>query len=102
MRERTRPSFVDPTGGPHMDRKFEQSLWAEARAIAARHGRSGASDAADDLAQELVVAALEAGGGARPPGAWLERVGRNAAIARRRPERRRGEPAAALPAPSRP
>jgi RNA polymerase sigma-70 factor (ECF subfamily) len=85
-----------------MTRESEQHLWAEARAIAARHGRTGASDAADDLAQELVVAALEAGGAARRPGAWLERVGRNAVIDRWRSERRRGELAAALPAPTAP
>jgi RNA polymerase sigma factor (sigma-70 family) len=66
-----------------MDRK----LWAEARAIAARRD----PQAADDLAQELIVAALEKGGGAARPGAWLERVGRNAAIDRWRVARRRQE-----------
>ncbi len=41
-----------------MDREPEWTWWHEAREIARRHAR-GASDAADDLAQELAVAALE-------------------------------------------
>ena len=39
----------------------------------------------------LVVAALERGAAAENPGAWLERVGRNAAIDRWRVQRRRDE-----------
>src|SRR4051794_38304786 len=67
------------------------SWWSQARAIAARVARRGASDAADDLAQDLAVRALEAGAAIERPGAWLERVGRNAVIDRSRVERRRGE-----------
>jgi RNA polymerase sigma factor (sigma-70 family) len=67
-----------------------RALWSEMRAIAARHGRGGASDAGDDLAQELALAALQDGAAERPA-AWLERVGRNAAIDRWRVERRRQE-----------
>jgi RNA polymerase sigma factor (sigma-70 family) len=66
-----------------MDRK----LWSEARAIAARRDPRGA----DDLAQDLACAVLEHGGGAERPAAWMERVGRNAAIDRVRVERRRAE-----------
>ena len=72
-----------------MDRK----LWTEARAIAVRHERRDAA-AGEDLAQDLAVAALEGGAGTgelRRPGAWLERVGRNAAIDRWRVEARRSE-----------
>jgi RNA polymerase sigma factor (sigma-70 family) len=71
------------------------------RAIAARYSRRGPSDAADDLAQDMAVAALEQRRAADRPEAWLERVGRNAAIDRWRGERRRaalaplGEPVAA-------
>jgi RNA polymerase sigma-70 factor (ECF subfamily) len=65
-----------------MDRK----LWSEAQGIAARHGRGEG----EDLAQDLAVAALEAEGVIRA-GAWLERVGRNAAIDRWRREARRAE-----------
>jgi RNA polymerase sigma-70 factor (ECF subfamily) len=73
-----------------MDREPEFSWWDEARTIARRYAR-GASDAADDLAQELALAALEGGGAAAArPGAWLERAGRNAAIDRWRMARRRG------------
>jgi RNA polymerase sigma-70 factor (ECF subfamily) len=74
-----------------MDRK----LWAEAQAIAARRD----PQAADDLAQELVVAALERGASAVRPGAWLERVGRNAAIDRWRVARRREQLAVEIDAP---
>jgi RNA polymerase sigma-70 factor (ECF subfamily) len=74
-----------------MDRK----LWTEARAIAARHGRGES----EDLAQDLMVAALEDRGAIERPGAWLERVGRNAAIDRWRVERRREELAPAIEAP---
>ena len=60
-----------------MDRK----LWTEARAIAARHAH-GDRVAGEDLAQDLALAVLEDAGAARNPAAWLERVGRNAAIDR--------------------
>jgi RNA polymerase sigma factor (sigma-70 family) len=81
-----------------MDREPDWTWWQEARAIARRHAR-GASDAADDLAQELALAALERGHAVERPGAWLERVGRNAAIDGWRGERRRRELAGALEAP---
>ncbi len=75
-----------------MRRTSNPGIWEEMRAIAARHGRGGATDAGDDLAQDLAVATLEAdGAAARRPGAWLERVGRNAAIDRWRVEHRRGQ-----------
>ncbi|HVY38185.1 MAG TPA: RNA polymerase sigma factor [Polyangia bacterium] len=64
-----------------MDRK----LWAEARAIAARHD----PERGEDLAQELAVTLLESGGAARHAPAWLERVARNAAIDTWRVESRR-------------
>jgi RNA polymerase sigma-70 factor (ECF subfamily) len=83
-----------------MDREPEWSWWDEARAIARRHAR-GASDAAEDLAQELAVAALEGRDVARP-GAWLERVGRNAAIDGWRVEHRRRELAREVDAPAPP
>ncbi len=51
-----------------MDHEPDWIWWSEARAIAARQAR-GASDAADDLAQEL---ALERGADVTRPGAWLE------------------------------
>jgi len=66
-----------------MDRK----LWTEARTIAARHDPA----ARDDLAQDLAVAALERGGRLHNPAAWLERVGRHAAIDRWRVDARRRE-----------
>ncbi len=81
-----------------MDRKHEAAWWVEARAIAARHAR-GANDAADDLAQDLAVAALEREAAPTRQGAWLERVGRNARIDRWRVERRRGELSADVPPP---
>jgi len=81
-----------------MDREPDWTWWQEARAIARRHAR-GASDAADDLAQDLAVAALEGGAGAERPGAWLERVGRNAAIDDWRALRRRRELAGEIDAP---
>ena len=77
-----------------MDRK----LWAEVRAIAARRDPEGA----DDLAQDLTVAALERSAGVARPGAWLERVGRNALIDRWRVARRREELALEIDAPSAP
>jgi RNA polymerase sigma-70 factor (ECF subfamily) len=81
-----------------MDRKPEAPWWNEARAIAARQAR-GASDAADDLAQDLAVATLERAAPVARDGAWLERVGRNATVDRWRVERRRGELVADVPAP---
>jgi len=66
-----------------MDRK----LWTEARAIAARHDPAER----EDLAQDLALSVLEQGQAARNGGAWLERVGRNAAIDRWRVESRRRE-----------
>jgi RNA polymerase sigma-70 factor (ECF subfamily) len=72
-----------------MSRASHKSWWAEARAIARRHVRGSSSDAADDLAQDMAVAALERPGHDEGIGAWLERVGRNAAIDRWRSERRR-------------
>ncbi len=75
---------------------MDRNLWAEARAIAARRD----PQAADDLAQELVVTALERGATVARTGAWLERVGRNAAIDRWRVERRREELAAEIPTPA--
>ncbi|HLK90761.1 MAG TPA: RNA polymerase sigma factor [Polyangia bacterium] len=77
-----------------MDRK----LWAEARAIADRHTRGDS----EDLSQDLVVAVLEQTGEARNPAAWLERVGRNAAIDRWRAARRREELAAEIEPPAAP
>lgn len=66
-----------------MDRK----LWAEARAIAARHDPSRG----EDLAQDLAVTMLESGAAPRHAPAWLERVARNAAIDTWRVESRRAE-----------
>ena len=73
-------------------------LWSEAREIAGRHARSDG----DDLAQDLMVAALERGAAVENPGAWLERVGRNAAIDRWRVQRRRDELATEIDLPSSP
>jgi RNA polymerase sigma factor (sigma-70 family) len=77
-----------------MDRK----LWTEARAIAARRDPR----AADDLAQDLACAMLENGACAERPAAWLERVGRNAAIDRARVEQRRAELAREIEPPPAP
>jgi RNA polymerase sigma factor (sigma-70 family) len=84
-----------------MNRVPDWTWWQEARAIAERQA-CGASDAADDLAQELALAALERGPGVARPGAWLERVGRNAEIDRWRALRRRRELAIELDAPAAP
>ncbi len=73
-------------------------LWSEAREIAGRH----AGDEGDDLAQDLIVAALERGAAVENPGAWLERVGRNAAIDRWRVQRRRDELATEIELPASP
>jgi len=77
-----------------MDRK----LWTEARAIAARRDPR----AADDLAQDLACAMLESGARAERPAAWMERVGRNAAIDRQRVEQRRAELAPHIEPPAAP
>jgi len=74
-----------------MDRK----LWTETRAIAARRDPR----AADDLAQDMACAMLEGGARADRPAAWLERVGRNAVIDRRRVEQRRAELATEIEPP---
>jgi RNA polymerase sigma-70 factor (ECF subfamily) len=73
-------------------------LWSEVREIAGRHAR----DDGEDLAQDLIVAALERGAAAENPGAWLERVGRNAAIDRWRVQRRRDELATEIDLPASP
>jgi RNA polymerase sigma-70 factor (ECF subfamily) len=90
-RERKGSWLVDHLEVMSMDR----NLWAEARAIAARRD----PQSADDLAQELVVAVLERGATVTRAGAWLERVGRNAAIDRWRGERRREQLEAEIPTP---
>ena len=72
-----------------MSRAPEKSWWAEALAIARRHGRGGPSDAAEDLAQDLALATLERAEEPQRVASWLERVGRNAAVDRWRSERRR-------------
>jgi RNA polymerase sigma factor (sigma-70 family) len=77
-----------------MDRK----LWTEARAIAARRD----PHAADDLAQDLACAMLENGACAERPAAWMERVGRNAAIDRARVEQRRAALAPEIDPPAAP
>ena len=65
--------------------------------------RRGATRArADDLAQDLACAMLENGGRAERPAAWLERVGRNAAIDRQRVEQRRAELAPHIEPPAAP
>ncbi|HVR02094.1 MAG TPA: sigma-70 family RNA polymerase sigma factor [Polyangia bacterium] len=81
-----------------MDHEPYWTWWDEARVIARRHAR-GASDAADDLAQELAVAVLERGADVRRPGPWLERVGRNAEIDRWRVAERRRELVAEIAPP---
>lgn len=86
---------------------MDDKVWMEVRVIARRHGagatrrRTGGSGDfdADDLAQDLAVAALEKGADARRPGAWLERVGRNAAIDGWRAAKRRAELALAIEPP---
>jgi RNA polymerase sigma factor (sigma-70 family) len=85
-----------------MNRILEGAWWSEARALAVRLSRRGASDAAEDLAQDLAVRALEAGSVAERPGAWLERVARNQVIDHWRVERRRLELAPELEPPPAP
>jgi RNA polymerase sigma-70 factor (ECF subfamily) len=82
----------------------ENTWWDETRAVARRQSRGGEqpSDAADDLAQDLAVAALEHRERPERPGAWLERVGRNARIDRWRVERRRHELRGAIEPPAAP
>jgi len=74
---------------------MNRKLWIEARAIAARRDPR----AAEDLAQDLACAMLEDGARAARPAAWLERVGRNAVIDRRRVEQRRAELATEIEPP---
>src|SRR5947207_10730538 len=77
---------------------MNRKLWTEARAIAARRDpRAG-----DDLAQDLVCAMLEHGARAERPAAWMERVGRNVVIDRRRVEQRRAELAPEIEPPAGP
>jgi RNA polymerase sigma-70 factor (ECF subfamily) len=87
-----------------MDRLPEQHWWDETRAVARRQARGAEqpSDAADDLAQDLAVAALEQREQPVPSGPWIERVGRNARIDRWRIERRRLELAREIEPPSAP
>jgi len=73
-------------------------LWSEAREIAGRHARGDG----DDLAQDLIVAVLERGAAVENPGAWMERVGRNAAIDRWRVQQRRAELAIEIEMPAAP
>ncbi len=77
---------------------MNRKLWTEAREIAIRHARGDG----EDLAQDLAVAVLEEGAEARNPGAWMERVGRNAAIDRWRVAQRRAELASAIEPPAAP
>jgi RNA polymerase sigma-70 factor (ECF subfamily) len=77
---------------------MNRELWSEAREIAGRHGRGEG----DDLAQDLMVAALERGAAVENPGAWLERVGRNAAIDRWRVQQRRDELSTEIDLPTSP
>lgn len=80
---------------------MDGKLWSEAQAIAARHEPGRAAEG-EDLAQDLAVAALERGGAVSRPAAWLERVGRNAAIDRWRVEARRAELAPEIEPPPAP
>jgi RNA polymerase sigma-70 factor, ECF subfamily len=76
---------------------MNRKLWTEAREIAVRHARYADGE---DLAQDLAVAALENdAAAARNLGAWLERVGRNAAIDRWRVQQRRDELASQIDPP---
>ena len=79
-----------------------RAWWAEVRAIATRLAGRGASDAADDLVQDLALAALETGTTVERPGAWTERVARNAAIDSWRVQRRRDELACEIDGPTAP
>ncbi|HEY4395850.1 MAG TPA: RNA polymerase sigma factor [Polyangia bacterium] len=77
---------------------MNRKLWTEARAIAIRHMRGDG----EDLAQDLVLATLERSEVPREPGAWLERVSRNAAIDRWRTMRRHEELAVEIEPPAPP
>ena len=77
---------------------MDPKLLTEARVIAARRDPR----AADDLAQDLACAALEAGAGVERPAAWLERVGRNAVIDSRRAQQRREQLAPRIEPPAAP
>ena len=83
---------------------MDPKLLTEARTIAARRDPR----AADDLTQELACAALQAGAGVAGtasidcPGAWLERVARNAVIDARRAEQRREQLAPRIEPPAAP
>lgn len=77
---------------------MDRQTWLEALTIAGR--RAPDREGRDDLAQDLAVAALERGEGVERVGAWLERVGRNAAIDRWRVERRRQELAGEIQPPA--
>jgi RNA polymerase sigma-70 factor (ECF subfamily) len=85
-----------------MERCKNRLWWLQLRSIAARHSRSGASDAADDLAQDLAVAAIQDGTNVANLGGWLERVARNAAINRWRRDHRRRQLLPDAPAPGAP
>jgi RNA polymerase sigma-70 factor (ECF subfamily) len=80
---------------------MDSKLLSEVRAIAVRRDPRGA----DDLAQELACAALEAGAAGAVvdrPAAWLERVGRNAVIDSRRMQQRREQLAPRIEPPAAP
>ena len=85
-----------------MERCKNRLWWSQLRSIAARHSRSGASDAADDLAQDMAVAAIQDGTNVANLGGWLERVARNAAINRWRRDHRRRQLLPDAPAPGAP
>jgi RNA polymerase sigma factor (sigma-70 family) len=74
---------------------MDLTLWGEMHAVATGHGPADR----EDLAQDVALAALEAGAPPRRPAAWLQRVARNAAIDRWRVERRRRELAPAIEPP---
>ncbi|MEA2696426.1 MAG: hypothetical protein QOI66_697 [Myxococcales bacterium] len=83
-----------------MDFRSEQAWWSEVLRIARRHMRLAGRDAADDLAQDIAVAALENGESVEKPGAWLERVARNAALDRWRRDSRRSRLLACIVPPA--
>ncbi len=82
-----------------MSPTFVRTWWLEARAVAARLGRRGPSDAPDDLAQDLAIRLLEGRAIVDRPGAWLERIARNQIIDSWRVEQRRAELAPNIEAP---
>jgi RNA polymerase sigma factor (sigma-70 family) len=85
-----------------MERCQNRLWWLQVRSIAARHSRSGPSDAADDLAQDMAVAAIQDGTNIANLGGWLERVARNAAINRWRRDHRRRQLLPDVPPPGGP